>query len=235
VRRLRVISWMVCALVAVAISMPAQAIDDEPGLPFESTHTEGFCGNAARTADSNSCNVVGNASFATGDVSAKTHLVSPAGGTLPWSALASSDGGVVANYHLTQPVRELDFVIEVRVNRADVTLGSGLPGWVGYNLEPILGRQGQAGAGAAAFHSACSDCGGGTSIIVLPNMRPGTTATTSGQDVSFGLRVLRAEGKLMPPGDVTIRAGVNASVFQSSSWGNDSVSIDAVVTRIALS
>jgi hypothetical protein len=70
---------------------------------------------------------------------------------------------------------------------------------------------------------------------VLAEWRPGATVTISGQNIVFSVHASKADGKLMPPGDVTIRAGVNATVWQINGWGNDSGSVDGVVTRIALS
>ena len=223
------------ALVLATAALPVRAADSGPALPLESTWTEEFCGLAARAANATDCNVVGRAARATGAVSAATRLVSPGGGTAAWSAEALSSGLVVANLRLTQPVRELDFVVEVRVNRASAALGAGAPGRAGSYLDSNLGRRAHVDVGAYALHSACSDCGGGTNIIVLSTFQPGTTVTTSGKDVVFHLKVTRQGGRDLPPGVVTVRAGVNAPVWQTNAWGDDSASVDAVVRKIALS
>src|SRR5688500_1937805 len=83
---LRVLGTAVAAMALGVVSLPAQGA--EPGLPFERTSTSESCGFAAQAADANSCTVKGRGSVATGAVSAATHLVSPAGGTAPWSAEA---------------------------------------------------------------------------------------------------------------------------------------------------
>jgi hypothetical protein len=231
----RVVGSVLCAVVAGAVSLPAQASDTGPGLPFESTWTEGVCSVAARTADSTNCSVVGRASAVTGAVSAQTHLVSPAGGTAAWSADAMSTGQVAARYHLAQPVRDLDFAVTVRVNQARVALGAGASGRAAYYVDPTLIRHAQVDVSAFALHSACSDCGSGDDFTVLSTWTPGTTLTTSGEDVVLHVTMSMKGGKDLPPGDVTVRAGVNAPVAQSNAWGDDSASIDAVVTKIVLS
>lgn len=234
--RLRAVGGVIsAAVVVVAILLPAQATATEPGLPFESTSTEEFCGLGARVADSTNCGVVGTASAASGAVSAQTRLISPAGGTAAWTAEAVSDGRVIARYHLAEPVRQLDFIVSIHVHRASVTLSPGAPGPAGYYLDPNAGRRAHVDAGAHALHSACSDCGGGTNVIVLSTWKPGTTVSTSAEDVVFHLKVSRKGGNDLPPGDVTVRAGVGAPVWQTNAWGDDSASVDAVVTKIALS
>lgn len=230
--RPRVIGALIAAIVVGALSVPARAT--ERGLSPDSTWTDESCGFAAAAADPSGCTVQKSADPATGAVSGATRLVSPEGGTAPWSAQASSTGMVAANYQLDRTVRRLEFAISLRIDRAHVTVGPGVPGMAGWVVNQFdLGRAAHVTALASALHSSCADCVGGISNIVLRAWKPGTTLTTSGENVVLDMTMVGPpEG--IPPGLVTVRAGVAASVWQSNSWGDDSAGVMATVTKIAL-
>lgn len=231
--RLRVVGSMVAAMVAGVVTMPAQAT--EPGLPFASTAAAESCEMAARHVDSTSCTVRATASAANGAVSAHTRLVSPAAGTAPWVAQANTSGQVTADYNLATNVRELHFRVTVRINHARVSITPGVPSTAGWYVNQYdLGRAAQVNVGAHALHASCSDCAGGTSLIVLSAWKPGTTETTSDRDVVIHVKMTRNGGADIPPGLVTVRAGVAAPVWQPNTWGDESAGVDAVVRKITL-
>lgn len=232
--QLRVVGTIVAAMVIGVVAIPAQASDQDPGLPLESASTKESCELPPGAADANSCTVRASSSVSRA-VSAQSRLTSPSGGTAPWSARADSLGQVTANYRLAQPVRELNFAIEVQINRAEVSIGPGLEGMAGWYVNQYdLGRAAQVHVTGAAVHSSCYDCTGGTNLIVLSAWKPGTTNTASNQGVVLEVKMTRNNGADIPPGIVTIRTGVGAPVWQSRTWGDDSASVDAVVRKIAL-
>jgi hypothetical protein len=176
------------------------------------------------------------ASTGNGAVSAHTRLVSPEGGTVPWLAEASSIGQVTASFNTAGGVQELNFEIAVTVNQASISMSpvlSGVPGW--YVSKADRGRAAHVNVLAAALHSSCSGCVGGTSHIVLSAETPGTTLTDSNKDLVIHVRMTNQGGADIPAGTVTVRAGVGAPVWQTNAWGDDSATIDAVVRTIALS
>lgn len=231
-KSLRAVTAAAVIVVGMA-AVPAKA--DDRGLPLESAFVEEDCLQAARLADSTSCTVQATASAPDGAVSAYTRLVSPGGGTVPWDGLAGAYGGVTVNHRVDTPVRELQFEITVRVNQARVSVTPGLSGLAGWYVNALhSGNAVHVNAGASALHGSCSDCAGGTGVIVLAAHRPGATETVSDRDVVFRVRVSRKGGVDMPPGVVTVRPSVGVTVWQSGTWGDDSGSVDAVITKVAL-
>lgn len=236
-KRLRVLLGAMLAVALAAVALPAHASDGDPGLPAGSTWTDASCGGAAAAAGPDQCDVRPMASAGSGAVSITNRLVSPVGGTAAWNARSSGTSDVVATYHLAEPVPELAFTITIHVNEARVALGVGAPTPGAQYYDYQLNRSARVYAGAMALHSACpgSECGGGTSLIVVSSSKPGTTVTTSGKDVVVSLKVSRQDGEALPPGDLTVRAGVGTSVSQLNGWGDDSASVDAVVEKISVS
>lgn len=237
-RRLRMFAVVMSTMAIAAVALPAQADDGDSasGLPFVSTESEESCRYAAAPTGPDQCDPTTRASAATGVVSAQTHLVSPAEGTAAWKAQSSARSYIVATHRLREPVPELNFEINVRVNRARIALSdSGLHPWAAFVLDEQLGRHGHIYVTARGSHSDCSAyCGGGTGLLVASNWDPGTTETISGEDIVVPLRVSRADGQDLPPGQVNVYAGVSTSVWQSHSWGDDLASVDAVVQQVAV-
>lgn len=223
---------------------PAQAGTE---LPFTSTSTQKECWMGVTTAPPDQCEVTATPSAETGQVAATTRLVSPAGGQAPWSADSLGSAAVVATYQLPEPVPRLDFTVRMHINEASVTLR---------NLPDEVDRFGRAKAGdlywgmanrlvVAPVHAAhvtvgavataakCAQGCGATNVWVVGQGEPGT-ATVSGKDYVLRFPMMAPPGKLIPAGDVAVKAAVNVSARQGSSMGNDSVSVDGVVQEISV-
>lgn len=216
---------------------------DQREVPVDSIFTNEVCLYAARAAGSDHCDVTANASASSRAVSADNHLVSPYYGRAAWKAQSGSTSQVVATHELTEPVEELEFVVKMRVNRASARLSgdygdSSLANYVeslkAALVDQHLGRSAAVRATAMALHAECSDCGGGNVGSILHTDQPGTTVKTSGEEIVLPLTVSRAGGEDLPPGEITVRAGVHTSIWQGNSWGNDAASVDAVVKGIFL-
>jgi hypothetical protein len=239
-RRLRQLSVSLFLLTAFPWAIASSAQASTP-LPFTSTYTKSWCGNAAAAADSDHCKVTPTVSTSTGAVGATTRLMSPQGGLAAWAAVGQGDTEVIATHHLASPVPKLNFTVNIHVNQASITLKDlpnlgGLAGSYESNLvHPWLNHFAGVDVIAGAVERNCSSayCSSGGGERVVWAAEPGTV-TASGKDYTLHVALANPSGGNLPVGDVTVLAGVDASSVQGNSAGNDLVSVDAVVTGISV-
>lgn len=235
-------SLLLAAAALLGTGIAPTSASTQLAPPFGSTSVAPYCGLGATGASPQECAVQGSASAGTGGVAAATTLVSPQNGLAPWSADASTAAFVEPpTYHLAAPVPRLDFTITIHLSQASITLRNpavpmGVPYadyLLGSLVDPALNHWVQVDVLSTAHHAQCSSCAGGTDIGVLHTLTPGTLSA-SGQDYVLQMSMTNANGPLIPPGAITIQAGVSAEVTQYSSPGDDVASIQAVVTSITV-
>jgi hypothetical protein len=237
--------WLAAGIVAAGALTAAPAVLASTQLSFATARTQRSCGFAAYAAGPENCDVTPSVSISSGAAIAQLRLVSPGGGAAPWSATAMSSGDVVATYHLSNAVPELDFAIAIHVNRASVTIGDlpapaenllmNLGGSYYRNaIQAALLNEAGVSVGASAWSPECGQaCNAGTNEAVLSAAGPGATSVAN-QDYVLRMVMRDASGGDIPAGDVNIAAGVDAAASELYGPGNDSARIEAVVTGISM-
>jgi hypothetical protein len=245
---------LIAALIAIGSLAAAPFAWGSTDLPFTSTFGERICGQAAALVGTDQCEVTTTASAASGRLAATTRLISPSGGRSPWAANSMGSSSVTAVYHVPAPVPRLDFTARIHIDRASVTLTN--LGWASDDL--VKGRLGQmywelAQGAIAPSHSVaisvsasacvgatptptaaqCEQGGGAADVGGLTQRVPGT-ASLSDDDYVVQFAMNPVPGKLIPAGDVTVKASVHVHAWQGSSMGNDSATVEGVVRSISV-
>lgn len=221
--RTRRLAAATIAAMVILMGLPGAASAGSNSLapPFDRSEEEVRCDVAAPE-----CVADGEAVPATGEISAETHVVSPANGTLPDSHVAVAIESLFVTHHLDKPVDFVHYRLTYHVDSAHASVA-------GQTGNPLGSADAAASLVLEATHTdpGCGSCFNfHRTAVVSTETAPGARTN---EDVPVDITLAAPNGQL-PAGDVQLRVTMETEADISSETGRADASVHGAVASIVV-